>query len=112
MLSTMSNQPENENQQIEIVNSEEVRQSILAEIDATRQTIAELSEEELAEVAGGLNPFSITSIRNHFDAYGEHYQNLGQAVKGFGSSFSNIGSSFKNIYQTRAARRAPMAPEK
>jgi hypothetical protein len=94
MLSTMSNQPENENQQIEIVNSEEVRQSILAEIDATRQAIAELSEEELAEVAGGL---SFSRVINHFQAYGDHYLAL--------------GNTLSNIYQTRTARR-PAPPAK
>ena len=47
----MSNQPENE--QTTIVTPEEVRQSLIAEIDATKQAITELSEEELEEVAGG-----------------------------------------------------------
>ena len=48
---TMSNQPEHENQQN--LTPEEVRQSLLAEIDATKQAIAELSNEQLEEVVGG-----------------------------------------------------------
>ena len=42
---------ENENQQTPT--PEEVRQYILAELEASKQTIAELSDEELEEVAGG-----------------------------------------------------------
>ena len=49
----MSNQAENEKQQPETVAPEEVRQFILAEIEASKQAIAELSDEELEEVAGG-----------------------------------------------------------
>ncbi len=47
----MSDQRENENQQS--LTPEEVRQSLLAEIDATQQAIAELSNEQLEEVVGG-----------------------------------------------------------
>jgi hypothetical protein len=47
----MSNQSEHENQQT--MTPEEVRQSLLAEIDATKQAIAELSNEQLEEVVGG-----------------------------------------------------------
>lgn len=45
---TMSNQPENGS-----TTPEEVRQSLLAEIDATKRAITELSDEKLEEVAGG-----------------------------------------------------------
>ncbi len=48
----MSDQAENENQQT--VTPEEVRQSMLAELDASQEAIAELSDEELEEVAGGV----------------------------------------------------------
>jgi hypothetical protein len=51
----MSNQPENETQQPETVTPQEIRQSILADIDAYQQAIAELSDEELEAVAGGQN---------------------------------------------------------
>jgi hypothetical protein len=51
---TMSNQPEYRNQP-EIVTPQEIRQSILAEINAYQQAIAELSDEELEAVAGGKN---------------------------------------------------------
>ena len=47
----MSNQFENENQQT--IAPEEVRQSLLAELEEGKQAIAELSDEELEEVAGG-----------------------------------------------------------
>jgi hypothetical protein len=47
----MSNQSEHENQQSLI--PEEVRQALLAEIEATQQAIAELSNEQLEEVVGG-----------------------------------------------------------
>jgi bacteriocin-like protein len=49
----MSYQPEHENQQSETVTSEEVRQSLLAQLDATRQAIEVLSEEELKAISGG-----------------------------------------------------------
>ena len=62
----MSNRPEDRNQQTEIVTPEEVRQSLLAEIDATRQAIAELSDEELADVTGGgkMSPASLRATFN------------------------------------------------
>jgi hypothetical protein len=49
----MSNQPEHDNQQPETITSEEMRQSILAELEASKQEIAELSDEQLVEIAGG-----------------------------------------------------------
>ena len=49
----MSNQPELENQQFETLTPEEVRQALLAEIEATRQAIAELSDEQIEEITGG-----------------------------------------------------------
>jgi hypothetical protein len=50
---TMSNQPENENQQVETLTPEEVRQALLAELSSTQQEIAELSDEELVEISSG-----------------------------------------------------------
>src|SRR5689334_14437933 len=47
----MSDQIENENQQS--MTPEEVRQALLAEIEATQQVVAELSNEQLEEVVGG-----------------------------------------------------------
>jgi hypothetical protein len=55
----MSNQPENEMQQS--LTPEEVRQSVLDEIDATKQTIADLSDEELEEIAGAAG--TLTAMR-------------------------------------------------
>ena len=50
----MSNQSEHENQQIETLTPDEVRQYLLTEIEATQKQITELSDEELEEVAGGI----------------------------------------------------------
>ncbi len=47
----MSNQPEQENQQT--ATPQEMRQALLAELEAGEQAIAELSDEQLEEVAGG-----------------------------------------------------------
>ena len=47
----MSNQSEHENQQS--LTPEEVRQALLAGIEATQQAIVELSNEQLEEVGGG-----------------------------------------------------------
>jgi hypothetical protein len=47
----MSNQPENEMQQT--LTPEEVRQYLLAELEASKQVVAELSDKELEEAAGG-----------------------------------------------------------
>jgi hypothetical protein len=47
----MSNQPENEMQQT--LTPEEVRQYMLAEIEATTRAVTELSNEELEAIRGG-----------------------------------------------------------
>ncbi len=49
----MSNQPENENQQTETITAEEMREYMLAEIEASKQAVAELSDEQLEEIVGG-----------------------------------------------------------
>jgi hypothetical protein len=49
----MSHQPEHENQQPQVMTPEEVRQSLLTELEANQQAITELSEEELEAIAGG-----------------------------------------------------------
>ncbi len=49
----MSNQPENENQQAETVSAEELRECLLTELEASKQAVAELSDEQLEAVAGG-----------------------------------------------------------
>jgi hypothetical protein len=48
---TMTNQPENEMQQN--MTPDDVRQQLLAEIEAGKQAITELSDEDLEAVAGG-----------------------------------------------------------
>ncbi len=52
----MSNQPENEKQQVETIAPEEVRQFLLAELEASKQALVELSNEQLGEIAGGYLP--------------------------------------------------------
>jgi hypothetical protein len=49
----MSNQAEPDQQQPETVTSQEVREYLLAELEASQQAISELSDEQLEEVAGG-----------------------------------------------------------
>ena len=44
----MSNQPEHEKQQLQ-----ELRQSLLSQLEASQQAITELSDEQLEQVAGG-----------------------------------------------------------
>src|SRR5690348_4881823 len=52
----MSNQAENETQQVETIATEEVRQFLLAELEASKQALVELSNEQLGEIAGGFLP--------------------------------------------------------
>jgi len=49
----MSNQPEQENQQPETVTPQEIREAILADLEASKQAIAELSDKELEQITGG-----------------------------------------------------------
>ncbi len=49
----MSNQPDQEKQPSEILSSEEARQSILAELETSKQELTELDDEQLMEVTGG-----------------------------------------------------------
>jgi hypothetical protein len=49
----MSNQPENENQQSQTVTPQELREFLLAELEASKQAIAELSDEQMEIIAGG-----------------------------------------------------------
>jgi ribosomal protein S24E len=48
----MSHQPEHDHQQTVTPIPEEVRQALLAEVDASKQIIADLSDEELEEIIG------------------------------------------------------------
>jgi hypothetical protein len=60
----MSNQGEQEKQQPEHLSIEEVRQFILAELEASQEIIATLSDEELAAVAGGGQGTSVSYSGN------------------------------------------------
>jgi hypothetical protein len=50
---TVPDQPENEKQQSETVTSRGLREFLLDELDASKQMIAELSDEQLEEIVGG-----------------------------------------------------------
>ena len=50
----MSNQSEHENPQSETVTPQELRQLLQAEVEARQQIIAQLSDEELTEIVGGV----------------------------------------------------------
>jgi hypothetical protein len=83
----MSNQPENEIQPSSTL--EEVRQSLLAELDASKQTITDLSDEELEAIAGG-GTFgdAISGIRAVFNLTG----NVGTALLKGPSYGMNLGN--------------------
>jgi bacteriocin-like protein len=49
----MSYQTEHEHSLSQIVRPEELRRSLLAEIETSQQVITELSDEELEEISGG-----------------------------------------------------------
>jgi hypothetical protein len=82
----MSDQPENDIQQSST--REEVRQSLLAEIDASKQAITDLSDEELEAIAGG-GKFgdAISGIRAVFNLTG----NVGTALLKGPSYGMNLG---------------------
>jgi hypothetical protein len=57
----MSNQAEHEHEPSKTLTAEELRQSLLSQIDATKEAVYALSDEEVEQVAGGMiNPFSVT----------------------------------------------------
>ena len=59
----MSHQPQHENQQPETRTPEELRQFILTELEASKQEIVDLSDEQLMEIAGGFLPNDNTITR-------------------------------------------------
>ncbi len=59
----MSNQPEDEIQQSETMAAQALREYLLEELEASKQALAELSDEELEEVAGGGSGTIIAGIK-------------------------------------------------
>jgi hypothetical protein len=57
----MSNQPQQEHEHPKIVTPEELRQSILTELEARKQEIVDLSNEQLMEITGGFIPTHIAN---------------------------------------------------
>jgi hypothetical protein len=55
----MSNQPQQEHEHPKIITPEELRQSILTELEARKQEIVDLSNEQLMEITGGFIPTHI-----------------------------------------------------
>jgi hypothetical protein len=85
----MSNQPEDEMQQT--LTSEEVRQPLLAEIEASKQAVVELSNERLEEVVGGL------SLRGGIVGLKQGWSNASSMAKGAGlSNTEKIGASIRS----------------
>ena len=57
----MSNQAEHEYELSQTLTAEEIRQSLLSQLDATKEAVYALSDEEVEQVTGGMiNPFSVT----------------------------------------------------
>lgn len=83
----MSNQLENEKQQFQTVPMQEVRQSLLAELDASRQAIEELSDEQLETIAGGFD--------DHFEH--DHFEHVHAVFHGFGHTFLSASPSGGNF---------------
>ena len=50
----MSNQAEHEHEPSQTLTPEELRQSLLSQIDATKEAVYALSDEEVEQIAGGL----------------------------------------------------------
>jgi hypothetical protein len=94
----MSNQPENDVQQP--LTPEEVRQYTLAEIEATKQVIAELSDEELEEIAGA-GPQLSGMIATYKFARSRQYSNDGSngngVIKSLQYAWNNGGSAGKSL---------------
>ena len=88
----MSNQPENENQQT--VTPEEVREALLAELDASKQEIEALNDEELESITGagaGWEGVKLMYGINRRDGHGMLKSAIGAVMYGPG-----VGKSFKN----------------
>jgi hypothetical protein len=63
----MPNQADQEKQQAETISSEEVRQFLLSELEARKQNIVELSNEQLSEIAGGFLPTREQAARSLYN---------------------------------------------
>lgn len=79
----MSNQPENEMQQTQT--PEEMRQILLAQVEASKQAIDELSDEDLEHVAGG---FTIHFLKSVFHDVKEVGSVAGQYYHGIADGFT------------------------
>jgi hypothetical protein len=87
----MSNQPENEMQQT--LTPEEVRQYALAEIEASKQAIADLSDEELEEIAGAAG--SLSGMRAVYNTARSDGNGILTSAKFAWKSGRSLGSLYK-----------------
>ena len=97
----MSNQPENDVQQP--LTPEEVRQYALAEIEATKQVIAELSDEELEEIAGA-GPQLSGMIATYKFARSRQYSNDGSNGNGIIKSLQYAWNNGRSTGEALAAQ--------
>lgn len=58
----MSNQPENEMPQPNTMTPQELREALLAELEAGKQIIAELSDEQMEAITGGALPDAVAEV--------------------------------------------------
>jgi hypothetical protein len=83
---TMSNQPENE--KLQTMTPEEIRQHLLAEVEVTQQAITELRDEDLEAIAGG-------NLLGGGFAVGKRLTFAGNSIKNSITSYKN--SPFKQF---------------
>jgi hypothetical protein len=77
----MSNQSENKMQQTQT--PEEIRQHLLAQVEASKKTLEDLSEEELEAVAGGSFLHSLVSaIKDVGGVAGNYYKGIANGLTG------------------------------
>jgi hypothetical protein len=92
----MSNQSEYENQQNETLTPEEMREFLMTVTEATEEDIAQLSDEQLEEIAGGIagTPYSLRGAwRGGVQGYnGANYSGK-DSIQGF---FNGVRDGAKN----------------
>src|SRR5690242_18428206 len=108
----MSNQADHENQQVETLTPEEVRQYLLAELEASQQVLAELSDEELTQIVGaGLccsKPRVVESVHASNWPYPKH---TGSASAPTSPTASGGGPTSASLRRTNSAPADPTKPE-
>jgi hypothetical protein len=96
----MSDQFENEEQQS--LTPDEVRQALLAELDASQQAIAELSNEQLEEAVGGGRAWDVLRVKLNCLTCG-----LVKAPDYISRFQQGMDSLQENIQREKASRLSP-----